>query len=291
MKIEPVARLRRLLDLERLDDGLFRSPVQEEGWKRVYGGQVLGQALVAAQRTVDGGRAVHSLHGYFILPGDPAAPIIYQAERTRDGRSFTTRRVVAIQHGRPIFNLSASFQVEEQGFEHADAMPDVPGPDGLDDDLTILSANIDRVPEAMREFWLRPRAVEVRPVDGRGPFDSDPAEPRRAVWFRVAGAFPGDDTVQRAALAYISDNMLVGTAVLPHGQRWFDPGFQIASLDHAMWFHGEVRADEWHLYALSSPWAGGARGLALGAIYTRDGRLVASVAQEGLVRLIGAGAA
>ena len=284
---DPVARLARLLDLERLDDGLFRSPLQEEGWKRVYGGQVLGQALVAAQRTVGADRAVHSLHGHFILPGDPAAPIIYQAERTRDGRSFTTRRVVAIQHGRPIFNLSASFQVDERGFEHADAMPDVPGPDGLADDLAILSANIDRVPEPMRAFWLRPRAVEVRPVDGRGPFDSDAAAPNRAVWFRVAGAFPGDDAVQRAALAYISDNMLVGTAVLPHGQRWFDPGFQIASLDHAMWFHGPVRADEWHLYALASPWAAGARGLAFGAIYTQGGRLVANVAQEGLVRVIG----
>jgi len=282
---DPVARLSALLDLERLDDNLFRSSNQEEGWKRVYGGQVLGQALVAAQRTVEIERAVHSLHAYFILPGDPKAPIIYQTERTRDGRSFTTRRVVAIQHGRPIFNLTASFQVAETGFDHQDAMPDIPGPDELADDLTILRANADRVPEPMRAFWLRPRAIEVRPVDGRGPFDADAAEPRRAVWFRVAGPFAGDDAVQRAALAYISDNMLVGTAVLPHGQQWFDPKFQIASLDHAMWFHTSVRVDEWHLYSLTSPRAVGARGLAFGTIYTRDGRLVASVAQEGLIRL------
>jgi len=284
---DPVARLSALLDLERLDDNLFRSLAQEEGWKRVYGGQVLGQALVAAQRTVEAARPVHSLHAYFILPGDPAAPIVYQTERTRDGRSFTTRRVVAIQHGRPIFNLTASFQVAEQGFEHQDTMPRVPGPEGLADDLTILRANADKVPEPMRAFWLRPRAVEVRPVDGRGPFDAAPAEPRRALWFRVAGRFEGDDAVQRAALAYISDNMLVGTAVLPHGQRWFDPGFQIASLDHAMWFHEPSRADEWHLYVLESPRAVGARGLAFGAIYTQDGRRVASVAQEGLIRVLG----
>ncbi len=287
MTIDPVARLAALLDLERLDDNLFRSLTQEEGWKRVYGGQVLGQALVAAQRTVDADRPVHSLHAYFILPGDPGAPIIYQTERTRDGRSFTTRRVVAIQHGRPIFNLTASFQIAETGFDHQDAMPSVPGPEGLADDLTILRANIDHVPEPMREFWLRPRAVEVRPVDGRGPFDATPADPRRAVWFRVAGPFAGDDVQHRAALAYISDNMLVGTAVLPHGQRWFDRNFQIASLDHAMWFHEPTRVDEWHLYALHSPRAVGARGLAFGAIYSQAGQLVASVAQEGLIRVLG----
>lgn len=281
---DPVARLSALLDLERLDDNLFRSPTQEEGWKRVYGGQVLGQALVAAQRTVEAERAVHSIHAYFVLPGDPKASIIYQTERTRDGRSFTTRRVVAIQHGRPIFNLTASFQVAETGFDHQDTMPDVPGPDGLADDLTILRADAHLIPEPMRAFWLRPRAVEVRPVDARGPFNSTAVEPRRAVWFRAAGPFTGDDAVQRAALAYISDNALVGTSVLPHAQAPFDAKLQIASLDHAMWFHTAVRVDEWHLYTLHSPRAVGARGLAFGAIYTRQGQLVASVAQEGLIR-------
>lgn len=286
---DPVERLSALLDLETIDDNLFRSPTQEEGWKRVYGGQVLGQALVAAQRTVDAPRQVHSLHAYFILPGDPNAPIIYQTERTRDGGSFTTRRVVAIQHGRPIFNLTASFQVDEQGFEHQDPMPDVPGPDGLADDVTILGANAADIPEPARGFWLRPRAVEVRPVDGRGPFHQGTTEPRRAIWFRVAGPFAGDDALHRAALAYISDNMLVGTATLPHGKRWVDPDLQMASLDHAMWFHAPTRVDDWHLYLMTSPRAVGARGLAMGQIYAADRRLVASVAQEGLIRVRGAG--
>lgn len=280
----PVERLVALLDLETLDDNLFRSLTQEEGWKRVYGGQVLGQALVAAQRTVEPGRAVHSLHAYFILPGDPAAPILYQTERSRDGRSFATRRVVAIQHGRPIFNLSASFHVAEEGFAHQDAMPAVPGPEGLADDETILAAAADQLPPTSRAFWLRPRAVEMRPLDGRSPFDSAPAPPARAVWFRVRGPVGDDDARHRAMLAYISDNMLVGTAALPHGQRWFDPKFQVASLDHAMWFHAPVRVDQWHLYHLASPWAGGARGLAMGRVYSQAGVLVASVAQEGLLR-------
>lgn len=281
---DPVARLATLLDLERIDDNLFRSTRQEEGWKRVYGGQVLGQALVAAQRTVEPERHAHSLHAYFILPGDPLAPIVYQVERTRDGRSFATRRVVAIQHGRPIFNMGLSFHVEETGFEHQDPMPSVPGPDGLEDDLALLERHLDRIPEQRRAFWLRPRAVEVRPVGGRSVFSIEHGAPTRAAWFRVRGPVGVNDATQRAALAYISDNLLVATATIPHGFDWFAPASQIASLDHAMWFHAPSNAHEWHLYAIHSPRAGGARGLAFGSIYAADGRLVATVAQEGVIR-------
>jgi acyl-CoA thioesterase-2 len=281
----PVDRLVRLLDVERLDDNLFRSLRQEEGWKRVYGGQVLGQALAAAQKTAPDGRSPHSLHAYFLLPGDPSAPIIYQVERARDGGSFSTRRVVAIQHGRPIFNLSTSLQIAEAGFEHQAPMPDVPGPEGLEDEVDIIRRHIAAVPESWRGFLLRPRAVEVRPVGGAGSFLPQMAEPTRRLWFRVAGRLPDDPGLHRAALAYISDAHFVTTAILPHGQSFLDPRLQLASLDHAMWFHADARADEWLLYAMDSPSAGGARGLTFGHIYTCAGRLVASVAQEGLMRL------
>lgn len=282
---DPVARLVELLDVEQLDDNLFRSVRQEEGWKRVFGGQVLGQALAAAQRTAPAGRSPHSLHAYFLLPGDPGAPIIYQVERARDGGSFSTRRVVAIQHGRPIFNLSASLQITEPGFEHQAPMPDVPGPEELEDEVDIIRRHIAAVPESWRGFLLRPRAVEVRPVGGAGSFLPQAAAPVRRLWFRVAGPLPDDPGVHRAALAYISDAHFVTTAILPHGQSFLDPRLQLASLDHAMWFHAAARADEWMLYAMDSPRAGGARGLAFGHIFTRGGLLVASVAQEGLVRL------
>ncbi len=288
---EAVARLVALLQLEQLDDNLFRSLTQEEGWKRVYGGQVLGQALAAAQKTAPEGRAPHSLHAYFLLPGDPLAPILYQVERARDGKSFSTRRVVAIQHGRPIFTLSSSFQVAESGFEHQAPPPAVPGPEGLDDEVTIIRRHLAAVPEGWRAFLLRPRAVEVRPVGGAGSYAPQMAEPVRRLWFRVAAPLPDDPALHRAALAYVSDAHFVTTAILPHGQSFLDPRLQLASLDHAMWFHEDARADQWLLYAMDSPRAGGARGLAFGHIYTQAGRLVASVAQEGLMRLHGRAAA
>lgn len=282
---EAVARLVRLLDLEQLDDNLFRSLTQEEGWKRVYGGQVLGQALAAAQRTAPEGRAPHSLHAYFLLPGDPHAPILYQVERARDGKSFSTRRVQAIQHGRPIFTLSSSFQVAEDGFEHQEPPPGVPGPEGLEDETAIIRRHIAVIPEEWRAFLLRPRAVEVRPVGGAGSYARTRAEPVRRLWFRVAAPLPDDPALHRAMLAYVSDAHFITTAILPHGQSFLDPRLQLASLDHAMWFHEDARADDWLLYVMDSPRAGGARGLAFGHIYTRAGRMIASVAQEGLIRL------
>ena len=278
-------RLRALLDLEVLDDNLFRSLQQEEGWRRVYGGQVLSQALVAATRTVEPDRRAHSLHAYFILPGDPQAPILYQVERARDGKSFATRRVVAIQHGRPIFNLGCSFQRVEGGFAHQAAMPDVPAPEALRSALDLLTDAERLLPAGLREFMLRPRAIEFRPVEPYSMFSPGTHPPVQQAWFKVARPLPDDPALHRCYLAYISDTMLIGTTVLPHPVSFIDPRFQTASLDHAMWFHEDPRVDDWMLYAMDSPKAANARGLARGLIYARDGRLVATVMQEGLIRL------
>lgn len=280
-----VDRLVALLDLEELDDNLFRSLRQEEGWKRVYGGQVLGQALVAATRTVEPERRVHSLHAYFILPGDPAAPILYQVERARDGRSFATRRVVAIQHGRPIFNLSTSFHVAEEGFAHQFPMPPAPGPEGLHSDVELLRAAADRLPAAQRDFLLRPRALEFRPLDPSLWAGHGPQPPHQAAWVRIPRPLPNGPALHRCYLAFLSDMMLVATASLPMPVSFHDPRMMAASLDHAMWFHDDFRADEWMLYVMDSPWAGGSRGLARGLVYAADGRLVATVMQEGLLRM------
>lgn len=283
-KPSPVAALIALLDLETIDNDIYRGRNDNSGWKRVFGGQVVGQALVAAIRTVAEPRSPHSLHAYFIRPGDPEVPIIYRVERDRDGSSFTTRRVVAIQHGRPIFNMAASFQIEEQGAEHQSPMPDVPGPEGLDDDRTIRLQIADQIPEPMRKFWLRETAIEIRPIAPRHLLRPEPTEPVSNIWFRVSEPIGDDYALHQCMLAYASDMTLLDTANRPHAHRWFDPKFQMASLDHALWFHDRFRADEWLLYSTDSPRAGGARGFTRGSIFTRDGRLVASAAQEGLIR-------
>jgi acyl-CoA thioesterase-2 len=280
-----VDKLVDLLDLEALEVNLFRGRTSDEGWRRVFGGQVLGQALVAASRTVDEPRPAHSLHAYFIRPGDPAAPILYSVDRDRDGQSFTTRRVVAIQHGRPIFNMAVSFQVEEEGLEHQFDMPDVPGPEGLLSDRELRMRDGDRIPEKLRAHWLRERPIEIRPVDPRDMFEPDKRAPVQYVWFRVAGPIGEGRALHQCMLAYASDMTLLDTCILPHEISWVNPKLQSASLDHALWFHEPFRADEWLLYAQDSPKASGARGFNRGTIYTRDGRLVASVAQEGLIRV------
>lgn len=280
-----VDKLVDLLDLEALEVNLFRGRTSDEGWRRVFGGQVLGQALVAASRTVDEPRPAHSLHAYFIRPGDPAAPILYSVDRDRDGQSFTTRRVVAIQHGRPIFNMAASFQIEEEGLEHQFDMPDVPGPEGLLSDRELRMRDGDRIPEKLRAHWLRERPIEIRPVDPRDMFTPDKRPPVQYVWFRVAGPIGEGRALHQCMLAYASDMTLLDTCILPHEISWVNPKLQSASLDHALWFHEPFRADEWLLYAQDSPKASGARGFNRGTIYTRDGRLVASVAQEGLIRV------
>jgi acyl-CoA thioesterase II len=281
---EAVAELLAILDLERLETDLFRGRNPKTGWRRVFGGQVVAQALVAATRTVPADRPVHSLHAYFLLPGDPRTPIVYEVERLRDGQSFTTRRVKAIQNGRAIFATTVSFQIVEDGFAHRPAMPDVPDPEGLPTGREIAAEAGLALPEAIAAYFARPRPIDLRPVDLRRYRGGEPREPAFNVWLRAAAALPDDDALHRAVLAYASDMTLLDVSLIPHGRSVFDPQVQAASLDHALWFHGPVKADDWLLYAQDSPAAGGARGFARGQIFDRSGRLVASVAQEGLIR-------
>ncbi|MGE0707867.1 MAG: acyl-CoA thioesterase II [Planctomycetota bacterium] len=279
--------LQQLLDqlrLERLEDRLFRGQSQDLGWGTVFGGQVLGQAVSAAGQTVPEERQVHSLHGYFLRKGDTALPIIYDVERIRDGSSFTTRRVIAIQKGRPIFSLSASFQVPEEGLDHQAALPATTPPEELLSERELAQKIAQRIPEGLRASVLAEKPIEIRPVDPTNPLKPSVGEPRRQVWFRANGQLPDDPRVHRHLLAYASDFHLLGPTLQPHGVSWFTPGMQIASLDHAMWFHRPFRLDEWLLYDIDSPSACGARGLARGQFFTREGVLVASTAQEGLIR-------
>ena len=272
-----------ILDLEKLEENLFRGQSPDAGWQRVFGGQVIGQALVAASRTVEG-RAPHSLHGYFLLAGDPKIPIIYDVERIRDGRSFTTRRVKAIQHGQPIFTLSASFQVDEPGFSHEITMPSVPDPDELPNEQDIRARVMPLMPDPVRKYFERERPIELRPVEFKRYMSREPLEPRFNVWIRATGPLPDDPAIHQAVLAYASDMTLLDSTLVAHGRTVFEREVQAASLDHALWFHRPFRADEWLLYAQDSPFTGGARGFARGSIFTRQGQLIASVAQEGLIR-------
>lgn len=280
-----VAQLLETLDLERLEQNLFRGVSPQVGWQRVFGGQVVGQSLVAAQRTVEAERKVHSLHGYFLRPGDPSVPIIYEVDRIRDGGRFSTRLVVAIQHGKAIFSMSASFQIPETGLEHTLQMPDVPGPDVLPDSHELAERYFDRAPENVRRYWKRERPIELRVVDPTHYFSETKLDPVQMVWIRSAGPLPEDLTIHQAVLAYASDITLIDTCLFPHGVSIFDARLQAASLDHAIWFHRPFDFTQWHLYAQDSPMASGGRGLNRGAVYTRSGELVASCAQEGLVRL------
>ena len=278
-----VQDLLAILDLEVLEQNLFRGRSPQVGWQRVFGGQVIGQALVAASRTVEG-RSPHSLHGYFLLPGDPKVPIIYDVERIRDGRSFTTRRVKAIQHGQPIFTLSASFHIDEPGLSHQRAMPDVPKPDQLPSESDIRERVMPLMPDPVRAYFERERPIELRPVEFKRYMTRDGLDPYFNVWIRATGTLPDDPAIHQAVLAYASDMTLLDSTLVAHGRTVFEREIQAASLDHALWFHRPFRADEWLLYAQDSPFAGGARGFARGSIFTSDGVLVASVAQEGLIR-------
>jgi acyl-CoA thioesterase II len=273
-----------ILDLETLEDNLFRGRSPQQSWQRVFGGQVLGQALVAAVRTVEAERVAHSLHAYFLLGGDPKVPIIYSVERVRDGGSFSTRRVTAIQHGRPMFVMSVSFHKAEPGFDHQSKMPNVPAPEDLPSEQELKARMIAHLPANMRSYWERERPIELRPVDVSRYFSREPRPPEQYVWLRATGPLPNDSPLHQCVLAYASDFSLLDTALIAHGKLMFDKDVQLASLDHALWFHRPCRADDWLLYAQDSPSGHGARGFCRGSIYTRDGRLVASVAQEGLMR-------
>jgi acyl-CoA thioesterase-2 len=272
-----------VLDLEQLEVNLFRGRSPQVGWQRVFGGQVIGQALVAACRTVEG-RRPHSLHAYFMLGGDPKVPIIYEVDRIRDGKSFTTRRVVAIQHGQAIFSLSCSFQVDEPGLAHQAPMPAVPMPEDLPTEADIKVRILPMMPEPVRRYYERERPIELRPVEYGRYLGIKPEEARFHVWIRATGRLPDDPAVHQCVLAYASDMTLLDTALIPHGRTVFEKTIMAASLDHALWFHRPFRADDWLLYAQDSPNLSGARGLSRGLIFARDGTLVASVAQEGLLR-------
>ncbi len=282
-----------ILSLERIEENIFRGRSQDLGWGRVFGGQVLGQSLSAAEQTVPSDRPVHSLHGYFLRPGDANKSIVFTVDPIRDGRSFTTRRVVAVQDGRAIFSLSASFQLEEPGFDHqADVMPEVAGPDGLRSEQELGRRYLERlpasalaaIPQAMRERVVSDRPIEIRPVVPMDPMKPSVSEPRRQVWFRANGQLPDQRSIHQYILAYASDFHLLGSTMQPHGVSWLTPGMQVASLDHAMWLHRAFRFDDWLLYDIDAPSAQAARGLARGRWFTRDGVLVASTMQEGLIR-------
>ena len=274
-----------LLDVEEIDTDLYRGRRSTGGIGRVFGGQVIAQALQAAQRSAEAPKTAHSLHAYFMRPGNENFPIIYRVVRDFDGKSFSTRRVIAMQRGAPILNMACSLQLPEDGLHHQDGMPDVPAPDTLPSEAELRIRDATHLPEAQRMQVTRPRPIEIRPVFPRKWFAPVASDPVQHSWFRAAAALPEDSAMHRAVLAYASDMMLLSTSMLPHGVNWTTPGMQTASLDHALWLHEPFRADEWLLYSTDSPWAGHARGMNRGQIFTQDGRLVASVAQEGLVRM------
>jgi acyl-CoA thioesterase-2 len=276
-----------LLALEKIEVNLFRGQSQDLGWGTVFGGQVLGQALSAAAQTTAPDRHVHSMHAYFLRPGDVSRPIVYEVDRIRDGGSFTTRRVVAIQNGAAIFSMSSSFQKDEKGFEHQDPMPEVPPPEKVptEQERFAEAAAAGRMPSQFLDRFTREQPFEMRPVEViDDPFHPTPMPPRRTVWLKTTGRLPDDPALHRYLLAYTSDHGFLATALFPHGVTFFGGQMQVASLDHAIWFHSSLRVDEWLLHVMDSPVAHGSRGLVRGRIFTRDGRLVASTAQEGLIR-------
>jgi acyl-CoA thioesterase-2 len=275
-----VDALIEILDLEPIEVNIFRGVSPDENRQRIFGGQVAGQALVAAARTVDEDRAVHSLHAYFLRPGDPTVPVLYEVDRIRDGRSFTTRRVIGIQHGRAIFNMSASFHISEPGLEFLDQMPTVPGPETLPTRAERHAAA--GIPDDGHMTALDTRYITADPFSRE-----EPLPPFQQVWFRADGKVPDDQVLHDCMLTYASDMTLLDATLLPHGRSWNDKSLMMASLDHAMWFHGPFRADEWLLYDQHTPASTGGRGLATAGVFTSDGRLIASVVQEGLIRRVG----
>ena len=276
--------LLHLLQLEKIESNIYRGPSRDIGSPQVFGGQVLGQALSAAQKTVED-RVAHSLHAYFLRRGDVDAPIVYEVDRQRDGRSFSMRRVVAIQHGRPIFNMAASFQLDENGLEHQAEMPRVPGPEGLASNRELSGQRQDVVPERMRRFLTRGSPFEFRPVKPEDYLSSKKSPPFRHTWLRITETLPDDPDLHRNLLAYVSDFELLGTATLPHGLPFGQGQVQLASIDHALWFHRPARLDEWLLCGFDSPNASGARGFSRAQYFSRDGILVASSSQEGVMRV------
>lgn len=273
-----------LLSLEAIEEDLYRGSSQDLGFRQLFGGQVLGQCVSAASRTVESSRHVHSMHGYFLRPGDASLPVVYQVERVRDGGSFSTRRVTAIQKGKPIFSCAVSLQYDEEGFNHQLPMPEVPGPENFKSETELARLIAPMIPEHLRERAISDKPIEIRPVTLINPFAPNACEPVKYVWFRADGELPDDQQLHKYLLAYASDFGLLTTSLLPHGKTVWQKDMQVASLDHALWFHADLRADDWLLYAMDSPWAGNSRGFSRGSVYNRAGQLVASVTQEGLIR-------
>jgi len=273
-----------LLKLEKIEENIYRGQSQNLGFGNVFGGQVLGQALSAASHTVPEARAAHSIHAYFMRPGDPTQPIVYSVDRIRDGKSFTTRRIVALQKGQAIFSMSASFQIDEPGFDHQDEMPEVPGPENFVSELEEMQQWADKIAPRTRARMLCEKPIEFRHVDPIDPFAPKPMPSRRYVWFRAIGPMPDDRAAHRYMLAYASDFNLMATSLQHHGHTYWEPEMQVASLDHAMWFHRDFRMDDWMLYVMDTPNAYKARGLSIGRVFSQDGTLAATVAQEGLIR-------
>jgi len=284
---EELKDLLDLLDIEQIEVNMFRGVSPAEGWQRVYGGQVIGQALVAASRTVeDESRVAHSLHGYFLRPGDTTIPILYSVDRIRDGRSFNTRRVVAVQKGQAIFSMSVSFQVMEEGLHHQIDMPaGVKPPEECATEAELRAAYIDKIPEEFKSNFERPRPIEMRFVEPINDFEPEPMSPYQNVWIKAADAMPDDIRLNQCLLAYASDMTLLDTCYRPHGIGWSNDNFQVASLDHAMWFHSKMNFNDWVLYQIDSPVSSNARGFSRGSIYTKAGKLIASTSQEGLMRV------
>ncbi|MDF1853980.1 acyl-CoA thioesterase II [Pseudooceanicola sp.] len=280
--------LTTILDVERLEDNFFRGIATPSGRGRSFGGQVIAQALMSATRTVSDDRAAHSLHAYFMRPGNAAEPVLYQIERDRDGGSFTTRRVVAVQSGRPILNMAASFQVDEPGLHHQEDMPKVPPPEDLLNEQELAEAHRENLEDEYYKFLKRARPIEVRPCEPRPPFEETGSILVQHAWMRARAAMPDSPALHRTALAYTSDMGILGASLTRNGVSFGREDMMVASLDHALWMHGDLRMDEWLLYVMDSTWSGKARGFTRGRIFTRDGRMVANVAQEGLIRKISA---
>jgi len=283
--MQPLNKIIETLDLEEIELNHYLATSPNEGWQRVYGGQVIGQALVAASRTVSTDRSAHSLHGYFLRAGDTDIPILYKVDRIRDGKSFTTRRVVAVQRGQAIFTMSISFQVDEGGLNHQFDMPDVPGPDDLQTEDEIRQVQSENWPKEFQDSFSGSSAIQVKPIEPMDLLNPKPAEPVQRCWMRCGDKLPDDPRIHQCVLAYLSDWSLLDTATRPHAVSFMQDNVQVASLDHAMWFHRPFRADEWLLYDQDSPSASGARGFNRGLIYNQSGELVASTTQEGLVRI------
>ncbi|KKI42595.1 acyl-CoA thioesterase II [Hafnia alvei] len=273
-----------LLDLEKIEEGIYRGQSEDLGLRQVFGGQVVGQALYAAKQTVPLERNIHSFHSYFLRPGDSSQPIIYDVENLRDGNSFSARRVKAVQHGKPIFYMTASFQTAEPGFEHQNVMPDVPAPESLKSESEIASSMAHLIPESVREKFTCEKPLEMRPVSFHNPLMGKVEEPIRNVWFKANGEMPDDPRIHQYLLGYASDFNFLPTALQPHGKGFLELGMQVATIDHSMWFHRPFRLDEWLLYAVESTSASGARGFVRGQFYNRAGELIASTVQEGVIR-------